>query len=203
MIDITTPFSKQSFGSFIVFIFTLSALLLSALFFASNVQSSPGAHGSDGEHLDVGPSYQLAQRPKFEAFTESFELLGEIFEDELIIYLHDFKTNTPIANAEIEIESATRSAIAVFDGEQNRYVVNNKEWLSIIKEAGEHEIVVTILTDNNGDLLLANLTIPAKEFETNEHNDDHHHFPWWAVGVAILALTVGFFLGRRNSKGRL
>jgi hypothetical protein len=31
MIDITAPFSKQSFGSFTVFIFALSALLLSAL----------------------------------------------------------------------------------------------------------------------------------------------------------------------------
>jgi hypothetical protein len=197
MINATTPFSKQSFGPFIVFV-----CVLFALFFAADSQSSPGAHGPNGEHLDVYPRSLQAQRPRFEAFTESFELLGEIFEDELIIYLHDFKTNAPIAEAEIEIESATRRAFAVFDREQNRYVLKNKDLLSIIKQAGEHQIVATILTDNNDDLLLANLTIPTSQLKTNEHNNEHRHFPWWTVGITIGALFAGFFLGRRNSKDR-
>jgi len=198
MIYATAPlYSNPLVWRFILFVFALSTL-----FFVSIVQSSPGAHGPNGEHLDMEPTHSQAQRPKFEAFTESFEILGELFEDEMIIYLHDFKTNTPIAGAKIEIELNSHTANATYDNEEKRYRLKNEGFLSAIKQAGQHEIIVTILAGDKDDLLFANLTIPTEEFEAGQHGDDHaddhHHFPWWAVGVAIIALSFGFILGRKN-----
>jgi len=197
----TAPYSNLLVWRFILFVFALTTL-----FFVSIVQSSPGAHGPNGEHLDMEPAHSQAQRPKFEAFTESFEILGELFENELIIYLHDFKTNSPIAGAEIEIESNSHTANAAYDSEQKRYVLKNEALLSAIKQSGQHEIIATILTPNSDDLLFANLTIHTEEFEAgqhgdehaDDHGDEHHHFPWWAVGLAIIALSLGFVLGRKN-----
>jgi hypothetical protein len=89
----------RSFASRVFFVRApfLSLLALTLLLLSLSAQSSPGAHGPNGEHLDMGQSNQPTQRPKFEMYTESFEVLGEVFSNELIIYLHDFETNTTLS----------------------------------------------------------------------------------------------------------
>lgn len=79
--------------------------VLSLVLLSQVVNASPGAHGPNGEHIDTSNKTAASVNPKFESFTESFELLGELFESQLLIYLHDFKTNAPVVGATIELES--------------------------------------------------------------------------------------------------
>ncbi len=200
--------SHFSSGEFFPRVPLLSLLALALFMFSLSAQSSPGAHGPNGEHLDTEQSNQPTQRPKFETFTESFELLGEVFSNELIIYLHDFETNTPIQSASIDLEVGALAASASFDEAQNRYVVNEVNFISALNVGGEHQVVATILTENNGDLLVANFVMPQgngqssnaghSDDEAHEHGEEHHHFPWWALGLSIIVFALGFLLGWKN-----
>lgn len=186
----------------------LSLLALALLSPSLSVHSSPGAHGPNGEHLEMEQSNQPTQRPKFETFTESFELLGEVFSNELIIYLHDFETNTPIQSASIDLEVGALAASASYDKAQKRYIINDINFISSLNTSGEHEVVATILTEDSGDLLVANFVMPQENRlsgnaehshnETHEQKEEHHHFPWWALGLSIVVFALGFFLGRKN-----
>lgn len=194
----------RSFAScaFFARVLLLSLLISALLILSLSVQSSPGAHGPNGEHLDMEQSNQPTQRPKFETFTESFELLGEVFSNELIIYLHDFETNTPIQSASIGLEVGALAASASFDEAQNRYIVKDDDFINALNASGEHEVIATIITEDNGDLLVANFVMPeanAKSGNTeHSHNEEHHHFPWWALGLSIVVFALGFFFGRKN-----
>jgi hypothetical protein len=186
----------------------LSLLALALLLLSLSAQSSPGAHGPNGEHLDMEQSNQPIQRPKFETFTESFELLGEVFSNELILYLHDFETNTPTQSASIDLEVGALTASASFDEAQNRYIVNDVNFISALNVSGEHEVLATILTVDNGDLLVGNFVMPEvnaqsdnaehSHNESQEQGEEHHHFPWWALGLSIVVFAFGFFFGRKN-----
>jgi hypothetical protein len=198
-------FVSRVFFASVPFLFLLAlALLLISL----SAQSSPGAHGPNGEHLDMEQSNQPIQRPKFEMFTESFEVLGEVFSNELIIYLHDFETNTPTQFAIIDLEVGALTASASFDEAQNRYIINDVNFISALNVSGEHEVVATILTEDNGDLLVSNFLMPEANAqsdnaehshnESHEQGEEHHHFPWWALGLSIVVFAFGFFFGRKN-----
>lgn len=162
------------------------------------VNASPGAHGPNGEHLDTSSKVTATANPKFESFTESFELLGELYSSQLVIYLHDFKTNVPIERASIELESAELSATTEYSDTLKAYVLTEQKMLNRLHTEGEHEIVFTVMTEDNGDLLVATLnTINTKGAHAAEeqHIDDHHHLPWFEIFSALAVFIAGFLLG--------
>ena len=170
--------------------------VLSSLAFLKMVDASPGAHGPNGEHLDTSDSVLASVNPKFESFTESFELLGELLETQLIIYLHDFKTNLPVEGADIELESGQLSAMAQYSDTLKAYVLTEQKMLELLNVESEHEIVLTVMTQDNGDLLVANLSTAKIHSNDAHHGDDHHHIPWLEIFIVLLVFVTGFFFGR-------
>ncbi|GAB5381589.1 MAG: hypothetical protein Alis3KO_07890 [Aliiglaciecola sp.] len=162
--------------------------------------ASPGAHGPNGEHLDTSNSVLASVNPKFESFTESFELLGELFKTQLVIYLHDFKTNAPLEGADIELESGELSASAEYSDTLRAYVLTEQKMLELLSVEGEHEIVLTVMTQDNGDLLVANLSTTKTHTDDEHHDDDHHHIPWFEIFIALLVFITGFLFGRFNKE---
>ena len=179
--------------------FILCGLLI-YLALSSRVNASPGAHGPNGEHLDTSNAVLASTNPKFESFTESFELSGELLETELIIYLHDFKTNVPVKGADIELESGELSAIAKYSDTLKAYVLTEKKMLKLLNSEGEHEIVLTVMTQDNGDLLVANLITPKVLTIDEHHDDNHHHIPWIEILIALVVFLTGFLFGRMNKE---
>jgi len=175
-------------------------VVLTSLALSKMVSASPGAHGPNGEHLDTSKSVLASVNPKFESFTESFELLGELFDSQLLIYLHDFKTNTPIEGADIELESGELSAVAEYSDTLKAYVLTEQKMLELLNIEGEHEIVLTVMTQDNGDLLVANLNTTIAHIADEHHDDDHHHIPWFEIFIAHLVFITGFLLGRINKE---
>jgi len=176
-------------------------VVLTSVVLSSMVYASPGAHGPNGEHLDTSNSVLASANPKFESFTETFELLGELFESQLVIYLHDFKTNVPIEGASIELESGQLSANTEYSDTLKAYLLTDQKMLELLNADGSHEIVLTIMTQGSGDLLVANLDI-TKAHTTNDHNnEDHHHIPWFEIFIVLVVFCVGFLFGRIN-KGK-
>ena len=175
-------------------------VVLSSLALSKMANASPGAHGPNGEHLDTSNSVLASVNPKFESFTESFELLGELFDTQLVIYLHDFKTNVPIEGADIELESGEQSASAQYSDTLKAYVLTEQKMLELLNEEGEHEIVLTVMTQDNGDLLVANLSTTQTHTDDEHHDDDHHHIPWFEIFIVLLVFITGFLFGRFNKE---
>ncbi|ALO44157.1 hypothetical protein [Pseudoalteromonas phenolica] len=190
---------KQFSARFIFVVLVLS------LAFITKAIASPGAHGPNGEHLDTRTKVAASINPKFESFTETFELAGELLENQLVIYLHDFKTNTPISDASIDLELGEMATSAEFSAQQQAYIVTEQTLLKKLKQAGLHEIVMTILTEDNGDLLVANLenhqAVETTDTHENAEHDDHHHdFPWLIVLLCIGVFVIGLFVGRLSKE---
>ena len=182
----------------------LVVMVLSLVFITKSI-ASPGAHGPNGEHLETRTKVAASTNPKFESFTETFELTGELLEKQLIIHLHDFKTNTPIADASIDLELGEMASSAEFSAQLQAYMVTDQTLLAQLKQAGLHEIVMTILTEENGDLLVANFenhqAVESTDAHENTEHDDHHHdFPWLIVLLCIGVFVIGLLVGRLSEE---
>jgi len=171
--------------------------------FALNVQwlyAAPGAHGPDGEHLTTETSQQFSLLPRFETFSEAFELVGEIKPNAIVIYLHDYQSNRPVADAQIELETAELSSTAEFIADKNHYLVEDPALLARLQQDGNHEIVLTIITADNADLLTASLAHSAATSHDETPDEHHHdHFPWWTLAVGVLLFVSGVLFGRRGA----
>jgi hypothetical protein len=166
------------------------------LLFSPFVIAAPGAHGPDGQHLDNAAQPRGASNPGFESFTETFEVMGELTNKQLVLYLHDFRTNAPVADASIELESDSHSVLAEYSAENQHYVATDEQMLKALQKPGEHHLVLTIVTENAGDLLSAVLVMPNQEHGPVSEHEHEHHFPWWIVILSAVLLALGFLIGR-------
>ena len=170
------------------------ALIVLLCFTTNLVQAAPGAHGPNGEHLDQEIKALRLSGPQFETFSENFELVGKLFGNEVRLFLHDYATNTPIANASIELEANGQSAQASYDELRRRYVIASPALLDILKRPGQHDIVATILTELADDLLVAQLHVPKAATDTR-HSHNHAHFPWKTIVKALVVFVIGLGAG--------
>lgn len=187
--------------SMAVFVRALMPYLL--ISFALNVQllnAAPGAHGPDGEHLATETSQQLSLLPRFEAFSDAFELVGELQPHALVLHLHDYQSNRPVADAQIELETASLSSTAHFDADKNHYLLDDPQLLATLQQHGNHEIILTIISSDNADLLTASLDLSATtNHDIAAHEHPHEHFPWWSLPAGLLLFAAGMLFGRRGA----
>ena len=168
-----------------------------ALVAAPWCRASPGAHGPNGEHLDVPatPSAGSAN-PRFEARTETFELVGTLAGGELSLLIDRFETNEPVLKAQVEVESGGLTAQARFHADHGDYAVDDAAMLKALAQAGTHALVITVLAGAESDLVDARLVVGQDADHghdaTGLANRTHDVSPrtLWLAGLALLALTV-------------
>ncbi|WP_445767057.1 hypothetical protein [Rheinheimera sp.] len=69
-----------------------------------------------------------------------------------------------------------------------------------LQQDGNHEIVLTIITADNADLLTASLAHSAATSHDETPDEHHHdHFPWWTLAVGVLLFVSGVLFGRRGA----
>ncbi|MCC2615026.1 hypothetical protein LJ739_02065 [Aestuariibacter halophilus] len=181
--------------------FLRSLTLFIALTTGAN--ASPGAHGPNGEHLDTAPQRSALATPHFETFSETFEVFGKRSEDRWQVYVHDYATNTPVRGLTVTLETGAFAVDAAYNPLSGSYEVTAPDVLQHLQQPGQHDIVLTLLGENSGDLLSATLDIPTPA--TEHHHDDHAHLPRWAkwlmvIVALMLALLAGFWLGKRQGE---
>ena len=163
------------------------------------LQAAPGAHGPDGEHLATETTHHISSLPRFEAFSDVFELVGELQLHSLVLHLHDYQSNSPVANAQIELETANLSSTAHFIADKHHYLIDDPKLLAGLQQPGSHEIILTIISEDNADLLTASLDFSVETNDDHGAEDHHHgHFPWWSLPVGLLLIGAGVLVGRRG-----
>lgn len=167
------------------------------------VLAGPGAHGPGGEHLDA-PSAAAASggTPRVEASSETFELVGHLYADELSLLIDRFETNEPLLAAQVEVESGGFKAVAKFHADHGDYAVDDERLLALLRQPGEHALVFTIVKGQESDLLDATL---MNAHVNGARKDDHDHaleITLWTGGVLVLGGLAGMYGWRRYRQAR-
>lgn len=177
-----------------LFAFSLFGILIQS----HALHAAPGAHGPDGEHLATDTHTQVSLKPRFETFSDVFELVGELQHDTIVLYLHDFATNQLITDAQIELELGELVSTADFVATEHHYIIKSPELVQRLHQAGRHELILTIISVDQADLLTASLDNSEHLTPANVAAEHHHHFPWWLLVTGFFILGAGFWLGRRG-----
>lgn len=181
--------------------------------------AGPGAHGPNGEHLDVAPGAAAVagagSAPRLEAQSELFELVGRLGGAELSLLIDRFDTNEPVLQARVEVASGPLKATAKFHADIGDYAVDDAAMLQHLSQPGEHPIVITVLAGDDSDLLDAVLRVgmpPSATASAHDPHHDHDHgtahthsgvlWRWAAGGLGVLMLLVAGGIWRRRVRAQ-
>lgn len=198
--------------------------LIAALIVSSTVWASPGAHGPNGEHLDspsviAGPD----ATPRFETFTENFEMVGKLYATEMSVIVDRYETNEPVLNASLVLSLDGTDYTATFHADAGDYAFDQATVVESLTQAGTHELIFTLTHQDESDLLLATLVTgdqiagghhsghTGESGHSSDHEHDHSHdeeahkhglhgslLP--IVGILFMILLAAL-VGRRIAKG--
>ena len=128
----------------------VAANLLCLMLFAG---ASAAHEGHD--HGAPPPPVTDTIAPRIDASSNDFEIVAIVRGDRLRIYLDTFKTNEPVRDAEIEIDTAAGILKAVPDREGAYEVA--APWLL---RPGTYDLAITVQASGLVDVLTATLTVP-------------------------------------------
>lgn len=140
--------------------------------------------GAGHDHGEAAPQTQGAALPRFVAVSEDLEMVGIVNGKQLTIYLDRFKDNSPVNDAQIEINIADNSYKAEKHG-VGEYEVILKDTL----KPGVIAITATIQAGELNDLLAAELDLHADEQEPSRGSSWKGIALWTGAGLfALIAL---------------
>lgn len=169
-------------------------ILLLYIVTASAALASPGAHGPNGEHLDAPGGQVFGDAgPRIETFTEAFELVGHLQEDELSVLVDRYDSNEPVLNGKLEVEFNGLTAPAKFHADHGDYAIDDKKFLQALAKPGKHALVFTLTAGDESDLLEGTLEVKAAD---NGHGHSQgaelgriFSLSTWAMIGALLAIV--------------
>lgn len=170
---------------------------LAALLVAVTLVAAPAWAGEGHDHGDAAPAAVGQALPRFTAVSETFELVGALSGKQITLYLDRFGDNSPVRDAQIELEIGGAKFKAEKQGEDEYEVV-----LPDAPKDGVLPVTATVTAGNELDLL-------AGEFDIHEaaHADEAAHTHswteiagWGAGSLAALALLA--WGGRRVISAR-
>ena len=165
---------------------TLVAIPLAILILVPKLALAGDGH----DHGEAAPTATGPALPRFAAVSDLFELVGVLNGKQITLYLDRAADNSPVTDAQIELEIGGKKFKAAKQGTDEFEVV-----LAEAPQPGVLPITATVSAGSDADLL-------AGEFDIHEaaHADEAAHphswkeyAGWAAGGVAVLAilLTVG------------
>jgi membrane fusion protein, heavy metal efflux system len=116
-----------------------------------------GPHAHEGhDHGPEAPAAPATVAPRGEAHSERFEIVAVAQGKTLAIYLDDYKTNVPVEQAEIEVEtpSGPMAAKAIGPG---LYHLD----APFLEKGGHVDLIVIVTAGGDPDILPVSLDVPA------------------------------------------
>jgi hypothetical protein len=159
------------------------------------VSSGSVLAGEGHDHGAAAPSPAGAALPRFTAESELFELVGVLSGKQLTLYLDRHADNSPVREAQIELEIGGAKYQAAPHGDAQYEVV-----LPEAPAPGVIPVVATVTAGKETDLLAAELDIHAP---TSNHADEHGHgwheiADWVGAALAAAAALLGLAWGLRR-----
>jgi hypothetical protein len=167
-------------------------LLMAAMFITSPVQAGEGH-----DHGDANPATAGQALPRFSAVSEIFELVGVLSGKQITLYLDRFADNSPVRDAQIELEIGGAKFKAEKHGDDEYEVV-----LPDALKPGVVPVAATVIAGIETDLLVGELDIheDAHADEGDAVRSWVKYAGWLAGGVAVLVMLL--WSGRRVLNAR-
>lgn len=170
--------------------------LLAAIGLAATLLAAPaGLRADDGhDHGDSPAAATGPALPRFAATTELFELVGVLDGRRITLYLDRAADNSPVENAEIELEIGSEKLKAVRHG-ADAFEVE----LAAAPGAGVLPITAMVTAGGDVDLLAAALDIHEvahAEGEAGPGTAWASYAGWAAGGIVTLLALVALFRRR-------
>ena len=158
-------------------------LLLLTSSFAPLAWAGPGH-----DHGDEKPAAASAASPRFDAHSDTFEVVGMLKGGELIVTVDRYATNEPVLNAKIELESGAIKSIGKFVAETADYRFDGKPFT----KPANHPMTLTVTAGQEVDLLSGNLQI----VDSHAGHDHAHDTGWkaWGKWAGIAGGALGGLL---------
>lgn len=162
---------------------------LGTFFVAAALAAAAHAHGGDdhggGDHAPAATAATSSAAGAARAGTssEDFELVAVLDGDQLLLYLDDYASNAPVADALVELASGTapRAAVQVAPG---TYALD----AGALATPGSHPLTVSVQAGERSDLLVTVLEVVAPTAPpARTWPDAREMLPWTAAGAILLA----------------
>ena len=119
---------------------------------------NPLAHEGHDHGAETRPTPGAPTSPRVVATSETYQFVGIVEGEVLVIYLDHAADNTPVTTAKIEL---------TLDGEQTKVEPNQRDSTyeatsQLLRKPGSHEVLVKLSDGNTNDLLVGALVIPAR-----------------------------------------
>lgn len=160
---------------------------LAASFVVAFLVAQPAWAGEGHDHGDAAPAAAGQALPRFTAESELFELVGVLSGNQITLYLDRYADNSPVRDAQIELEIGGAKFKAAKQGEDAYEVV-----LAEAPKPGVLPVTATVTAGNDTDLLAGELDIHevAHADEAAHTHSWTEYTGWAAAGIAALALLV-------------
>jgi len=160
---------------------------LAALLVATVLAVAPAWAGEGHDHGDTAPAVVGQALPRFSAVSETFELVGVLSGKQITLYLDRFADNSPVRDAQIELEIGGAKFKAEKQGEDEYEVV-----LPEAPKPGLLPVTATVTAGNEADLLAGELDIhEAAHADEAAHTHSWTEYAGWAAaGIAALGLLA-------------
>jgi hypothetical protein len=166
--------------------YCLAAISVATVLLTPRLALAAGDH----DHGDAAPTTGGAALPRFAAASDLFELVGVLDGKQITLYLDRGADNSPITDAQIELDVAGKKFKAVKHGTDEFEVV-----LPQAPTPGLLQIAATVSVGTDADLLAGELDIhEAAHADELAHRHSRKEYAGWAAGgIAVLAvlMTVG------------
>jgi hypothetical protein len=148
--------------------------------------------GEGHDHGDAPAATGGPALPRFAAVSETFELVGVLNGRQITLYLDRSADNSPVRDAQIELEISGAKFKAEAHGDAEYEVV-----LAEAPKPGVLPITATVSVGQDADLLAGELDLhEAAHADEAAHRDLWKEYTGWGIGAA-LALAGLSFAGRR------
>lgn len=123
----------------------------------AGVMASPSVAHDGHDHGAPPTPASTTIAPRTDASSTDFELVAVARNSQLTIYLDTFRDNTPVANADIEIDTPSGILKPVASKDDGVYVLA----APFLAKPGRYDLAITISAGGTVDVLATSLKIPA------------------------------------------
>ena len=183
----------------------LPRLLIALIGFCATAVAAPSLQANgDHDHAAATVATVANVAPRVEAASETFELVGIVRGDAMIIFLDGFADNAPVIQATIDVtaDGSTVRAEPLPDGS----FLLRPPWL---ERTGQIDLVFAIGAGEGSDLLIGTLELPGDDAESEAAEAStmagFARSPLaWATGAVLLlvGVAIGRSLGARGTGNR-
>ena len=163
---------------------------------AAFLASAAWAHGGEDHGDAAAPALAGDVAPRTSAQSDEFELVAVLAAGKLTLYLDRYADNSPVPDAEIEIESGAFKAVAAQIA-PGVYAVPGQAFA----QPGKHPLTISVQAGEAADLLTATLDLAAPQTGVEHAHGWGEWTVWSASGVLLLA-GAGLVAVRRRRMNR-